>query len=870
MIITKNFHNKITGLIILFLLSIYGYAQDIQYGLNFKSYEVEKERRTSLNLSPEKPLSLPSDYMLSFDLKLNSYGKDPFGYIFRIFNEDGKNINLLLNIVKNTNVNKLVFTYSAEELFGVAINDVGMKFDEWYTITVHVDARQNVLKIKLGEKEFTKVIPELGGFNKINVIFGRNNRIGSQITDIPSMAIRNIRIHDERRQKLLYEWLLKTYSEEGVYDEINHRLATVDNPDWISDQHVFWKKKTSFITAQYTQIAYNPIRSEIGIYNHPSFFFYDIQADKLRIDTVNGIVPWGSQSNNMISDQMGNYIYYTFNLEKTTDALIFRPEIKAWNKPVENHFPPDYWHHNRLIANHDGKLYLFGGYGFHRYKNDVHVYDFSAETWEKTQLKGNFPYPHYLSGLGVLDDKHILIFGGYGSETGNQSLAPRFFYNLYKVNMETLESEKLWTLDNPEKDFVISNSLVVDPATNSFYALTYSLREFHTKLTLLKFSIDKPGYEVLGDSIPVNFEDTKSYVDLFLNKETNQLVAIVSSPIALHHAQNAVSIYTLAYPPLAKFDLVQKHAAGTTSKQVIGSIFIVCVVLGIGLIYYRIRKRKRGVSGKNKEISHSDNLPQDTFGTGVPRQLPENTLRSSSVILFGGFCVIDKDGQDVTKEFTPMLKQLYLLILLYTCKDRKGISSTKLKDILWYDKSDESAKNNRGVSIRKLRQIFELVGDIWIRSNNSYWTVEFGENVYCDYAAALSLVDELSQGEELRVDHLKELLAILSRGELLPNLQVEWVDSFKSDFSNNLMDVLLDLSKKQKVTDDSQLCLDLADAIFIQDSLNEDALRLKCTMLVKMGRNKLSKKVYEAFVKEYYTLFGTNFEYSFEQIIHNN
>ena len=128
-------------------------------------------------------------------------------------------------------------------------------------------------------------------------------------------------------------------------------------------------------------------------------------------------------------------------------------------------------------------------------------------------------------------------------------------------------------------------------------------------------------------------------------------------------------------------------------------------------------------------------------------------------------------------------------------------------------------------------------------------------------------MDKLSKDRNFRIEDLQKLLSILSGGEFLPNLQVEWVDSFKADLSNNLLDILLDLSKKEQILKEPQLCVDLADAIFIHDSLNEEALILKCTMLVKMGRNKLSKNVYEAFVKEYQQLFGTGFRLSFEQIV---
>lgn len=69
-----------------------------------------------------------------------------------------------------------------------------------------------------------------------------------------------------------------------------------------------------------------------------------------------------------------------------------------------------------------------------------------------------------------------------------------------------------------------------------------------------------------------------------------------------------------------------------------------------------------------------------------------------------GFRVIDKEGNDITFSFTPTLKYLLILLILYTGKDSKGIIGNKLIQLLWYDKTEESAKNNRNVYMSKLLQ----------------------------------------------------------------------------------------------------------------------------------------------------------------------
>jgi two-component SAPR family response regulator len=876
MILERIIHTKITGLVVLLLIPAYCYTQEIQYGLDFKSYEVEKEKRTSLILTPDEPLSLPGVYTISFDLKIHSSGKYPFGYVFRMFDDEEQNISMMLNTVNNTMKNKLAYTYSSKEILSKTFDEMEMNPDKWHKIEITVDTRKALFMVVVGNKAFSRHIPELKTFDKINLVFGRNDRFGLQITDIPSMAVRDIRIYNGDKKTILYEWRLKNYTEAGSYDEVNHKLATVDNPDWLLNQHVLWKKNASFITERHSMIAYNNEKSEIAIYSNSHFYFFDIPDGIIHIDTMKNKYSWGSQSNNLLFDKnSGRYINYTFEFEKEKDVLSYNPETKDWNMPPGSIVPPDYWHHNRLISAYDGKLYLFGGYGHHKYKNDVHIYDFASKEWRRDKLKGDIPHPHYLSGLGVWDDKHVLIFGGYGSEAGDQALEPRYYYDLYKVNMETLVSEKVWTLEKPENDFIVSNSLVVDTASRSFYALTYSLRQFHTNLTLLKFSVDRPEYIMTGDSIPVAFEDNVSYVDLFLDQKTEKLVAIISGPKNIDSNNNETSIYTISYPPLEKSDLTQSKApAFIPARVIILTILIAALLLSVWVAYKKIIRKNQGrnkpESGDREDagkLSGKEKL-NEGVRAAYNREKEEETLRVQSVCLFGGFWVADKNGNDVTKDFTPLLKQLFLLILLHTYKGGKGISSGKLKDLLWFDKSEESAKNNRGVAISKLRQIFEHVGDISIKSYNSYWTIGIGEDVYCDYSEALYLINELSRNKELNIDNLKRLLALLSKGELLPNLQVEWVDSFKSDFSNNLMDILFELSKKHEVADNPQLCIDVADALFIQDSLNEDALQLKCATLVKMGRNKLSKKVYGAFAKEYKLLFGTDFRTSFEQIVY--
>lgn len=84
----------------------------------------------------------------------------------------------------------------------------------------------------------------------------------------------------------------------------------------------------------------------------------------------------------------------------------------------------------------------------------------------------------------------------------------------------------------------------------------------------------------------------------------------------------------------------------------------------------------------------------------------------SSIVLIGGFSVHDKDGNDITASITPKLKELLLLMIFASKKYDRGISVGRVTEVMWYDKEGSSVRNNRNVTVRKLRIILESIGDI--------------------------------------------------------------------------------------------------------------------------------------------------------------
>jgi two-component SAPR family response regulator len=235
---------------------------------------------------------------------------------------------------------------------------------------------------------------------------------------------------------------------------------------------------------------------------------------------------------------------------------------------------------------------------------------------------------------------------------------------------------------------------------------------------------------------------------------------------------------------------------------------------------------------------------------------------AGSIFLFGEFQVIDKNGGDISKKFTPLLKELFLILLFYSQKDSKGISASTLRNMLWMDKEQQSANNNRAVNIGKLKEILNGVGDYEIVSNASYLRIDLGHNLVCDYAECWNVLN----GKTFNKQQIIQLIEIAGRGSLLSECSYEWLDAFKACVSDALIDTLLGFANMVDLSKEIQLIIRLSDTVFLFDPLNEEALNLKCKALIYSGKHSLAKATYTHFTKEYETLFSVPYKYSFSEL----
>lgn len=827
------------------------------YGLSFSSHSVNQDERTSLELTPDKSFRFSDNgFEINFDLKLREE-LYTYGYVARIVSNDVSSFDIVSYLFKG----KLNFILTNRDniIQNIGIEDPHViTKDEW--MNVRLQFNRNDIQVTVGDEVLT-MNHSFKDFQDIKIYFGRNKHANFYTTDVPPMTIRNIVIKRDNGE-LFREWELMGHNNNDVFDKTQHDRAIVENGIWEIDKHRRWSKVKSFIVPDKNpQITFDHNSGRVFIIYDRQLAIYNVRnntADSVFADRGNPYV--GVSSQIVYIPESNRILSYNSDSQKLN---FYNFEEKSWEED-DKIFIGSKQHHNRVVDSENNQLILFGGYGEHRYNSQLCKIDLDkGGEWQVTSLD-TIIYPRYLSAMGWEDKENLLIIGGHGSRSGKQEESPRNFYDLYRVNVKSGECVKVWEIDQPEDHFVFGNSMVVDKAENSIYALTYDNRRFNTYLYLSRFDIETgdPVQYIMSDSIEYNFLDIRSYCDLFYDKETSSLYAVVQQQ--KDDLISTVDIYKLIFPPFYQEGMTFLHSGkGTYWWSKYNYIIILLVLLLVSVAVANIWQRRR------KKLQRSALQPLDYTGTDTLQPVEiARPKRISTISLLGGFQVFDKDGNDMTSDFTPTIKQLFLYIFLYSIKYGKGVTSQRLDETFWFDMEKSNAANNRNVNIRRLRLVLEKIRQISLSNKGGNWFIEIGKDANCDYKEVKQMLLYLkSHKGDLNKYNITKIIDFAASGTLLPSIEAEWVDEYKAEYSALITEIMLRAIKSTEIKEDLPLLLKITDVILINDTIDEDAIRIKCRILFQSGQKGLSKQCFDKFSADYRRLLNTEPDLKYEDII---
>jgi len=820
------------------------------YGLGFYSHEVVQDKRTTLDLSLNN--IEPKDSLeVAFDLSFIPNRDIYFGYIFRLVGDEKQNIDLIYDNQANTRHFKIII---GERLSKISFNiPDNLLYGGWNRLKLIIDYKDDKITMRSGRESFSESGVHLQKCSSYKLLFGANNYLKFQTTDLPPLKMRDVNVLKDGT--LQYNWPLNEWEGNVANETINQNNGIVTNPLWIKARHRNWQLEKEFTVPADASLAFDAANETVYIITQDSLVTFSVNNTPQLKSTA-----YSSGRQSLVPGDQALFnngkLYYLYIDQKAIATYDFNG--RKWDKAFKN-AATDNGHFNKFFSRDDNSIYTIGGYGQLVYKDSVKRYNVVTNTWESVKVKGDTFTPRYLAGLGTnATGDTAYVIGGFGSASGQQIVNPQNLYDMMRFSVKDRTFKKLFTLNIKDEDFVFANSLVINEKNRSYYGLIFPQHKFNSTLQLIKGSLDRNSYELVGDTIPYKFHDIPSFADLCYLPHSGKFLAVT---LFREADQTRIKIYSLLDPPEP---VAETLIASKSGKYILWAAIACVLVIGSLVVYYRRKKTKAPGPlqrpAAEPQVIHSEGLAEMAVEGDPVRASNKNTI-----FLFGDLQVFTPDGNEITKYFTPLLKELFLLIVLYSIKLDRGVSSEKLNEILWFDKSEKSARNNRSVNIAKLKSLLDKMDGCHLSKDTGYWKIEIDySKIMVDYHNYLNIVSNKSK---LNKQKIIQLTHITQRGNFLSNIEYEWLDAFKSEVSNEITDSYISFANSIQIADDPEFLIKLANDIFYFDPVNEDAMIIKCKALAHIGKHSLAKQTFESFNKEYKVIYGEPFSRDFNSIL---
>jgi DNA-binding SARP family transcriptional activator len=827
-------------------------ANTFEYGLHIRSFPLHISEFTSIVLDNGLPIQAQGELLeLNFDMWVRR--DNVFGTVFRIITNNNDNIDLMYRVSENNG--RLPFLLIGEE---VHLFEKPTRMETWLNVALTLNPRTGQLVLRYDEEQISIEHPKLRGVRSVRIAFGNCPFDGFGINDIASVNIKDVRLR--RGPQEIRHWRMAQHIDDICYDEIANVPAVGRNTQWIMNERIAWKKvyEQSFDTKP--AIAFDEEDSRFFVITDSKIYTFspppiqkitEIQLDSLFPGERRFLTHFRNQVTYVPSQKL--LIFYNLTEDNYSIFCLAQNKWEVVCIPTREHYYSD----NTVVYNPvDSTLISFGGYGHYLYNNNLLIgYPFHADR-PKQRISLLAIEPRY-TPASVLVGETLYVFGGRGSPTGRQELSPRNYYDLYAIDLMSKEVTPLWSMQGRPSggNFVPSENMIFDSENQSFYVFTTQ-----SGGVLMRMNREEAAFERMSLPIGIDFSAQYMHTNLFLVPEQKKIYASVI--LSQVNGESILKIYEMDYPLISVRSVRQTHPETQKSEFwelfwfLLGSVLLVIFII---IVYFRFRKKGTIPIDSNENAVAQKPLivsPSVFDGEGVEKFY--NPFKKS-ISFLDRFRVFDKEGSDITALFTPTVKNLLIVLICYSAKDSRGIFVTKLIQLLWSHQSEETAKNSRNVYLSKLRELLKKVGDVTIVTQHGFSKIQIEDDTVCDYLEMMKFFEEKDNR------NLEKMLELLTKGAMLPNVEADWLDTFKNDFANAAINFLCRILRENNLPD--TLKLRIADALAQYDFLSEEALQAKCSVLSKQGKIGLAKNVYDAFCGVYMSSLGQEYPYSFMQVV---
>lgn len=805
-------------------------------GLRFYGNGYPIDQRTSYNVFSEQPATFSENCEISFDLSL--YLTSDIGNIVRI---KADNDNRIFNLFYDGHEKEHLFLLNEEgrsNLISAALDKSTYPPREWLSIHIGFDLKNNIIRLTIEDQNYQSDNISLPDKFTPTIVFGKSDHI----IDVPPFAIRDLSVGNSRK----YRFLLDEYQGNIAHDIRGNKIGSVTNPDWLINDSYHWKPEAQFKSSTVSGSNYHEGRKELYYFNRDSLILFNLRTRRAETVVFNEPCPVDLRLGTNFIDQENDrlYCYEVYHDSTYQGPTVASLDLHSFEWRIEsyNRLPTQLHHHGSWFDPSSRQYMIFGGFGNMRFSDQFYQYNIDTQEWSVYPVdnKGGIT-PRYFTSLGYNGQSHQLyLFGGTGNVSGDQLLGREYFYDLYQLDLQTNVVKKVWEIPWHQENAVPVRGMVVNDKS-FFYTLCYPEHFTESFLKLYRFSLHDGDYTILGDSIPIYSDKITTNANLYYDEDLHTLYAVV------HQFEDDIKsdlhIYSLAFPPITAKELANHPPTGKKSNAWIIYLIIGAVLLGAGIVSF-LSGRRRGRDTRLFDIGHAFNKLSYKQKTQP---------KTNSIYLFGEFTVCNRDNRDITYLFSKKLKETFCLLLQYS-QEKEGIASQHLSRLLWPEKAHQEVKNIRNVTLNRLRKILEELDGIELLYEKGMFTITQKDPLYCDYTRCMQILST----NEWDAEYI-ELIDIVTRGKFLENEDKPFYDSLKEKTEKQIEPLIIRAMEDSYDKESWQTTIDLAQAVFHIDPMNETALNYMIKAMQKLGMHEGAKIKYLSFQIEYKKIMGKDY-----------
>ncbi len=822
-----------------------------------RARELPPSKVTCLNITKDGLIGLGPEYSVSFNASFRynfasgnilTIGNPAYKLHLR-FNASPGNDSVFINLLFNGKESAPRFVFPKEDIHE------GKRF----RIKLSVDETGGRLSLSINGNEKKSTVTPISAEELSEIIMGTP----PGKNDCVPMTVQDLRINI--MGKLVHRYLFNETDGNIAYDSEGNLDGQVINHEWLINRHYFWAVHDSITLnkSDYQGIFNDPYKNRFGILTREGIEYYSFKDGSLKLTkypepdrTRFGMFSFPNQ--NLI---VGYSSYWPDNEAVTYDFKNGRGTGKLTLDTKEGH----HYGGRVFVDTKSGSVYIFGGYGWYKTRNNLYRFNKTSRNWEELKTKGDFISPRHNFAVLPSDEKDIYyIIGGAGNRSGNQADGFRNLWDIFRFNLDSLSFTRVFDWGKKENYAVNSRAVWANDEKNMIYA---SLRpdgwgEGRSKVM---------GRIQLGDTVLAMVGDTgmtsgqyPAEGDLIIDYETERLFSVI--PVE-YDTMVTVGILSIKTPLLSDMEYRNLHANSPNALAMNRSSFwavwgiplAALLLLPIASIYIRRHRRKKK-GARPFEIL----IP----GQEVPRK--EKKPECNIVSIFGGLRIHDSSGFDLTRRLTPKQYEILTLIALHTFGDKNssGIEFHRLDHVVWKDTPAENIKNTRNVALSKIRATLKEYDGVSLTVNENKVSLWFDQQFRNEIESYFLLKRYFSESDKINDEEsMSNFIRIAGRGKFMGTLTEEWVDDLRSKEENEITTVITLYLKRIFEEGRLESCIGIIDTVSVHDPLNEELLCIKLRSLYNLGRHSIALETYNSYRREFETIFNTNYNTPLQDLL---